>query len=350
MTRVIVCLGGGGVGKTTVAAATALAGALRGNRALVMTVDPARRLAHALGLDTLGDEPRVVPGAGRLEALMLDQKRAWDRLVARHAPSPEAAERLLENRFYRDFSAQFAGTHEYLAVEQLCAVVASDRHDLVVLDTPPAEHAFEFLDAPARLDGLFDRRLLRWLLMPHRAGRFGGKTVRFLVGELEHATGASALVDLADFFAALSSLFDSLERRARELRHLLARATTSMVLVASPDPRGAREAETWAARMTAQGLPPSLIVVNRAHIPSIEPTPDRATALAALAASCVTGPTADWLVDTFLARERVAAAQSARIARLRSTGHRVAVVPDLESDVHDLFGLSALALHLDGAL
>jgi anion-transporting ArsA/GET3 family ATPase len=309
-----------------------------------MTVDPARRLAHALGLGSLDDDPHPVPNAGPLEAAMLDQKRAWDRLIARHAPSPEAARRLLENRFYRDFSAQFAGTHEYLAVEQLCAAIERGGRDLIVLDTPPASHAFEFLDAPRRIDDLFDRRLLRWLLFPQRAGRFAGKTARFLVGELERAAGAQALIDLADFFATSSALFDSLERRGRELRSLLAAESTSLILVGAPDARGMRETRSWIDRMNDRGLPPAAVVINRVH-PPIDGPADRAAILDALSRCGVLGDHAGWLADNLIAHQKLAAGEKARIAALRAIlpGRTpLSVVPNLAADVHDLAGLAEL--------
>jgi anion-transporting ArsA/GET3 family ATPase len=350
MSRVIVCIGAGGVGKTTVAAALGLAAARAGRRALVLTIDPAHRLVDALGLDSLGVEPRrVAAAAGSLDAMQLDQKVAWDRLVARHAPSPEAAHRLLENRVYRGLSQSFAGTHEYLAVEALCALVEEGRYDLLVLDTPPADQAFAFLEAPARLRGLLDARLVQLLL----GGRRFLPAWRALLRRAEAATGSAALADLADFFAALSSFFDVVEARAREVDALLHDARTAIVLVAAADDRSLATATAAASRLGAIGLAPSAIVVNRLLAPDLEvegEPPPRARVLAELAAAGLEARAA-WLADNYLAYRRHAAGEAARARAIAATapGATLVPIPNLGADVHDLDSLGDLARRLSAA-
>jgi anion-transporting ArsA/GET3 family ATPase len=185
---VIVCAGSGGVGKTTAAATIALWGAKRGRRAAVLTIDPARRLADSLGLPLAGGSEIAVPKEllrangieiqGSLSAMMLDQKGAWDSLVERHAPSPEIRDRILENRFYQHLSQSFAGSQEYMAIEELARLRESARYDLIVVDTPPSRHALEFLEAPQRIHDFLDRRIVRWFVKPYVAA--GWSALRLL--------------------------------------------------------------------------------------------------------------------------------------------------------------------------
>ncbi|HVV83903.1 MAG TPA: ArsA-related P-loop ATPase [Kofleriaceae bacterium] len=206
--RLIVCVGTGGVGKTTVSAAIALAAARRGRRVMVLTIDPARALARALGLSALSHDGEPVPVAalaaaglslrGSLDAGMLDQKHAWDGFVRRHAP-PEAAAAMIGNPFYHALSTSFSGSAEYMAVEETCRLADSGRYDLVVLDTPPATHALDFLSAPARLAPLLERGVVAALARP---AAIAGTLGRFVLRRMEHATGASTLRDLSAFFVA----------------------------------------------------------------------------------------------------------------------------------------------------
>ena len=220
--RVIICAGSGGVGKTTTAAALALRAALGGRRTVVLTIDPAKRLANALGINSVGSTVSAVPipgmPRGQLSAMMLDQKGAWDELVARHAPSEEIRARILNNNFYQHLSQSFAGSQEYMAIEQLCELHASGLYDLVVVDTPPTRHALDFLEAPRRIADFLDRRIVKWFVRPYfSAGwatlRLVNRTAGFLFRRLEDATGISALVEVSDFFTSMSSLFENFEPR-----------------------------------------------------------------------------------------------------------------------------------------
>ena len=247
---VIVCAGSGGVGKTTTAAALAVHGAEQGRRTIVLTIDPARRLADALGIRAMGNEECTVDldGAGTLSAMMLDQKGAWDKLVERYAPSEEVRERILANRFYQHLSESFAGSQEYMAVEQLAQLHASGSYDLIVVDTPPTRHALDFLDAPQRIADFLDRQVVRWFVKPYfSAGwatlRVVNRTAGNLLRRLEDATGVSALVEISDFFNSMSGLFDGFEERVRGVYRLLRSKSTAFVLVATPEEQVLAEAE-----------------------------------------------------------------------------------------------------------
>ncbi len=276
--RVVVCCGSGGVGKTTVAAALALRAAERGRRAVVLTIDPARRLAQSLGLSELDNTPRPVDGVrttgeGSLDAMMLDMKRTFDEVVEAHA-TPEKAEQMLANPFYQALSSSFAGTQEYMAMEklgQLRAVTDPDgreRWDLIVVDTPPSRSALDFLDAPERLGSFLDGRLIRLLLAPAKAG--GRAYVRVLssiaggvTGVMNRILGAQVLTDVQTFVAAFDTMFGGFRERAQHTYALLAGEGTAFVVVAAPEGDAVREAGFFVDRLQAEGMPLAGVVVNR---------------------------------------------------------------------------------------
>lgn len=279
--RAIVCVGTGGVGKTTVAAALGLAGAMQGRRSMVLTIDPARQLARALGLQGLrwdGEPVDVSPLAtlgmpapsAELCAGMLDQKAAWDAFITRHAPNPEVREALLGNRFYQQLSTSMAGSTEYMAIEELCRLDESGRYDLIVVDTPPAGHVVDFLRAPERLDRLLEPEVLGWLARPYQAlGRGAFRKVsdgvRYLLRQLERAMGTHTLRDISAFFVAFDALFGDVAGRAARARGLLQSPQTAFVLVVGPGERVLAEAR---ALMTSVGrfeVPLRAVVVNRVH-------------------------------------------------------------------------------------
>ena len=221
--RIIVCVGTGGVGKTTTAAALALSGALAGRKAMVLTIDPARRLAQSLGLGALSSRgeriaPELLADAGirlrgSLSAAMLDQKSAWDDFISRHAPSSEVRDTILRNEFYQHLSRSFAGSTEYMAIEELYRIDESNQFDLIVLDTPPTGHALDFLEAPRRLEDFLDRSVIGWLVRPYvsvgwSAWKTASRTARFLMKRIEDATGISTLRQISEFFVAMERLFD----------------------------------------------------------------------------------------------------------------------------------------------
>jgi anion-transporting ArsA/GET3 family ATPase len=287
---VVVCAGSGGVGKTTTAATIALWGAKQGRRAAVLTIDPARRLADSLGLPLVGGAEVVVPPellrehgiklAGSLSAMMLDQKGAWDSLVERHAPSAETRERILKNRFYQHLSQSFAGSQEYMAVEELARLRDSGRYDLIVVDTPPSRHALEFLEAPRRLNDFLDRKIVRWFVKPYVAAgwsamRLFNRTAGFVLRTLEEATGVAVLAEISDFFAGMQSLFDGFSERTERVYKVLQSPKTAFVLVSSPEEEVLEEAEYLSNKMTALGMPLRAVVFNRVHEEFTEPI-DRA--------------------------------------------------------------------------
>jgi anion-transporting ArsA/GET3 family ATPase len=360
--RVLVCVGSGGVGKTTVAAALGLARALEGQRVLVCTIDPARRLAEAMGLGALGNVEARVPDQafreagleprGELHCMMLDVKRTWDELVTRHAPDPARRDRILKNRLYHQMSAALAGSQEYMAMEKLHELATDRDYDLIVLDTPPTAHALDFLDAPERIIDFLGNDSARALLAPAAgAGRLGLRLAQlgssYVVKTLARFTGAEMLKDLGDFLAGFQGMYEGFKARAAEVRALLARPTTGFVLVASPSPLSIAEVLSFNARLRAEGMPVAGLVANRVT-PDLwggaGPLPDAAALAAALPDDA---GLAARLAATLEEHQRLAAADARALARLYAAvpGPR-AVVPRLEHDVHDLSGLARLAERL----
>ena len=359
--RVIICAGSGGVGKTSTAAAIALYGAQRGARAIVLTIDPARRLADALGLHHAGHEMRgherevPIAGGGSLTALMLDQKGAWDALVERHAPSPEARERILANRFYQHLSQRFAGSQEYMAVEQLCEIYDSKRFDLIVVDTPPTQHALDFLEAPQRIADFLDKSVVKWFVKPYfSAGwatlRFVNRTVGVLFRKIEEATGVAALAEVSDFFASMGGLFENFEARVRRVYELLRARTTAFVLVVSPEEQVLREAEYFCRTVGELRMALRAVVFNRVHreFSGRSRGLDRERLLGIIA-RCGGQASSEALADNFLRLESVARGDVVRMDSFRrQLPKSVAVteVPNFDHDLHDMAGLSEMHPHL----
>jgi anion-transporting ArsA/GET3 family ATPase len=358
--RVVICVGSGGVGKTTTSAAIALWGAVQGRRAVVLTIDPARRLADSLGLGALGDEPRLVDNAvlarhgvkarGMLSAMMLDQKGSWDRLIARHAPSDEARERILRNRFYLNLSENFAGSYEYMAIEQLCVLAESGAYDLIVLDTPPTKHALDFFEAPERIRDFLDRRLVRWLVMPYLsrgwvAAKAMNRTAGFLFRKLEEATGIAALAEISDFFSAMSGMFDAFSARTDTIHDILRAANTAFLLVTGPEEQVLTEAEFFSERIRALHMPLKGVVFNRVHDEfSTDPKAqgDEAAVEEAVANAGVDAETARWLARNFVDYQMLARGEALRMEQFRGGLSRkvpFVTVPNFESDLHDVAGL-----------
>jgi anion-transporting ArsA/GET3 family ATPase len=273
---VVVCCGSGGVGKTTTAAVLALEGARRGRNACVVTIDPAKRLANALGLDALADTPSeidrgrwAVNGAstdGRLSALMLDTKSTFDRLVVRNATDPEQAERILQNSFYRNVSGALGGTQEYMAMEKLHELHDEGGFDLIVVDTPPTRHALDFLDAPRRLMRLLDNRIFRLLMLPTRASlKVASAAVRMFLRTVAKVVGSEVIEDVVAFFRAFEGMEEGFRERALAVEQLLADASTAFVLVTSPRRDAMQEATFFAERLRDHGQNVAALIVNRVH-------------------------------------------------------------------------------------
>ncbi len=292
--RLIVCAGAGGVGKTTVSAGLALGLAAEGLRTVVVTIDPARRLATALGMTGLSDEPMRVPaeavlpgGGGELWALQLDAKATFDRLVSRYAPDDAARDRILDNRIYRHLSGAVAGAQEYMAVERLHELVDEGRFERIVLDTPPATNALDFLDAPQRITRFIEGRALRLLVRPGMAaGGIGWRILHAGSGTvmslLERLTGAQMLRDVGDFLAGFEGMYQGFADRAQAVRAMLLSDESAFVVVAAPEPDALGQAVALSARLADEGFPMAGVVLNRVHrLPpgGPAPVPDLARAL-----------------------------------------------------------------------
>jgi anion-transporting ArsA/GET3 family ATPase len=356
--RIVVCCGAGGVGKTTTAAALGLRAAEQhGRRTVVLTIDPARRLAQALGLSELDNTPRQVKGtAAELHAMMLDMKRTFDEVVLTHT-DPRKAEEIFANPFYQAMSSTFSGTQEYMAMEKLGQLRARDEWDLIVVDTPPSRSALDFLDAPQRLARFLDGRMLRILLAPARAGgrsMFNLVTASFGVfaRAVQKILGAQLLSDLSGFVAGLDSTFGGFRHRAEQTYRILQAPETAFLVVAAPEPDAIREAGFFAGRLANERMPLHGLVLNRVHAVEATALP-AAESLAAAEALEAAGDqqiTADALrVHARLARQ--VAREAAVTARFTAEHPRVpvAAVAAQPADVHDIDGLREIAAALAAA-
>ncbi|MEQ8717180.1 MAG: ArsA-related P-loop ATPase [Acidimicrobiales bacterium] len=270
---VIVC-GAGGVGKTTTAATAALMAATRlGGRVLVVTVDPARRLAQSLGIDGFGDEPRRVdPGAlaaatgseprGELWVAMLDTKASWDRLVSRHSPDDRTRDAILSNPLYTNITAKFVHSHDYIAMERLHELHQSGEYDLIVVDTPPSRHALDFLEAPERMAEFFDSRLLRWLTIPARSRLVGAASRSFGV-VAERTLGTQFLGDIAEFFLLFRSMYPGFVERAEAVQRTIRTRRTSFVVVSTLESSAVSEISWFVDALAQRRLHLGGVVLNR---------------------------------------------------------------------------------------
>ncbi|WP_344080995.1 ArsA family ATPase [Streptomyces crystallinus] len=271
-TRIVVCCGSGGVGKTTTAAALGLRAAERGRKVVVLTIDPARRLAQSMGIDSLDNTPRRVKdveGDGELHAMMLDMKRTFDEIVEAHA-DPERSRAILSNPFYQSLSAGFAGTQEYMAMEKLGQLRARDEWDLIVVDTPPSRSALDFLDAPKRLGSFLDGKFIRMLMAPAKmGGRAGMKFLNvgmsMMTGTLGKLLGGQLLRDVQTFVAAMDTMFGGFRTRADATYRLLQAPGTAFLVVAVPERDALREAAYFVERLAADSMPLAGLVLNRVH-------------------------------------------------------------------------------------
>jgi anion-transporting ArsA/GET3 family ATPase len=358
---IIVCCGSGGVGKTTTSAALALRAAEQGRKAVVLTIDPARRLAQSMGLTRLDNTPRPVSGVdttqgGSLDAMMLDMKRTFDEVVEAHA-SPEKARQILSNPFYQAVSSSFAGTQEYMAMEKLgqlhAEAIGPDGHgrwDLIVVDTPPSRSALDFLDAPERLASFLDGRFIRLMTAPARGpARLLSAGLSVVTGALSKVLGAQMLRDAQTFIAAFDTLFGGFRARADHTYRLLQAEETAFVVVAAPASDALREAAYFVERLSEEHMPLAGLVVNRVtrtHAPGLEEA--GAAAAAQRLNEREAHPVTAHLLQ--LHADRMAAIAHEEHLRRRFTaahpGVPAAEVPALATDVHDLDGLRAVAAAL----
>ncbi|MDT0341925.1 ArsA family ATPase [Streptomyces litchfieldiae] len=402
--RIVVCCGSGGVGKTTTAAALGLRAAERGRRVVVLTIDPARRLAQSMGLTELDNVPRPVPGVdqaagGELFAMMLDMKRTFDEIVETHA-DPGRARAILDNPFYQSLSAGFAGTQEYMAMEKLGQLAARDEWDLIVVDTPPSRSALDFLDAPQRLGSFLDGRFIRVLMAPAKAGGRAGRKMMSLgmaglslfTGTLGKVLGAALLRDVQTFVAAMDTMFGGFRTRADATYRLLQARGTAFLVVAAPERDALREAAYFVERLGADRMPLAGLVLNRVHTSAAarlsaeradaaaevleaknlassrivdhqpgqdgrrngRPSPEASPPAAApddLPADDEVGLLASALLRVHAERMRQLARERRTRARFTALHPEVPMVevPALPGDVHDLAGLRAIGERLAGA-
>jgi anion-transporting ArsA/GET3 family ATPase len=354
-TRIIVCCGSGGVGKTTTSAALALRAAERGRKVVVLTIDPARRLAQSMGIEALDNTPRPVPGVheagtGSLDAMMLDMKRTFDEVVESQA-SPEKAAQILANPFYQALSSSFAGTQEYMAMEKLGQLrkdaQRTGRWDLIVVDTPPSRSALDFLDAPERLSSFLDGRFIRLMLAPAKGpAKLMTAGLSVVTNALTKILGAQVLRDMQTFVAAFDTLFGGFRVRAQKTFELLQASETAFLVVAAPEPDALREAAYFVERLNEERMPLAGLVVNRAsRVPVGSLSGDEAMTIAEKldrhpdpdGSSTITAG----LLRLHAERTRIVARES-RLRRRFAAAHPevpTAVMPALSTDVHDLDGL-----------
>jgi anion-transporting ArsA/GET3 family ATPase len=371
--EVLVCVGTGGVGKTTVAAAIALEAASRGRNVLVLTIDPARRLADALGTGPLDHRVRAVPSeileragakpGGALSAMMLDTKRTFDELVARYAPDRESLEQILENPIYRNLTDALSGSREYSAMERLYQLREEGGFDTIVLDTPPARHALEFLDAPRRLTGFLDSQILKLLFHPAAVvGRTGFRLFRrsseTVLRLIERVSGLEFLRTISEFLLAFESMLDGFTSRAHEVESLLRSPNCGFVLVAGPNADQVRRAERFWSRLEEERIRLVGLVLNRVHVwPGLSDAPEVPPELSSRARAWLEGALDDpettrGVLETLSRQASLARrdrALASRLARaLPLPPEAICTVPLMAEDVHAIEGLQTLASEIFG--
>jgi len=354
--RVCICAGSGGVGKTTTSAAIAMGMAARGLRVVVVTIDPAKRLANSLGLRELGNEPRLVAPErfaseglemrGELWAMMLDAKRTFDELIERLAPDERSRDEVLSNRIYQELSGAVAGSQEFTAIAKLYELDQEGDYDLLVLDTPPSRNALDFLDAPDRLTQFFEGRALQVFLRPTGlAARVVGSGTGMVFSILKRVTGVDLLADLGVFFRALGGMIGGFRERAEQVGQLLEDPATTFLLITSPEREPIEEAIFFRRKLEEAGMPFGGVVVNRVHHEIADPDPasvesDLAAELGAPLAAKVAANLAEYHV--------LAARDAAGIERLRGElgRHPMLRIPQFDADVHDVEGLLRIHRYL----
>jgi anion-transporting ArsA/GET3 family ATPase len=371
--EIVVACGPGGVGKTTTAAAAAVMAATRhGSKVLVLTIDPAKRLADALGLDGIGNTEHRVPDEafrqagikprGQLWAAMLDTKESWDDLIRRHAPDKQARDEILANPLYQNIAGRFVQSHDYIAMERLYEIHSESDYDLIVVDTPPTRNALDFLDAPQRMADFFSSRLLRWLIVPYRS-RLVNVATRPFYQVADRILGTEFLADIAEFFILFQSMYDGFVERSEAVGRLLSDRRTTFLVVSTLEAVPLREAEFFAQQLTARRLHLGAMVLNKVlpvylrdpeAAAVAESVRDRASELAAALAPALAERSPDLgdpdqiarvlteVADSYLNFQVVAVREMEERAMLSVVPDVVATVPFFDSDLYDLAGLVRL--------
>ncbi|MDP3938209.1 MAG: ArsA-related P-loop ATPase [Deltaproteobacteria bacterium] len=355
--RLVICCGSGGVGKTTTSAALALQGAALGRKTLVLTIDPARRLADALGISSLDHRPRRLPDAtlrrrggsasGTLDAMMLDAKATLDDLIHRHAPSPEARDAILANPIYRYGSRALIENPEYLAMEKVNALEAEGSWDLIVVDTPPTRHALDFFSASRRMGEFLEgNRFLAMMTPEGRRGLTGGRILGFGLGAItrliERVTGTELLQAARDFFTAFEGMFEGFRERAARMESLLRSEATTTVIVTSPEPHALAEARQLYASFAGDRIPFGALVVNRVAIDRLVEGALDGVAAGGTAMDSRERVRLDALIENYYIFRSLAARDSRALAALAGLGidpARMLIVPALEEEVVRIEGL-----------
>ena len=352
--RVLVCCGAGGVGKTTTAAAMALRAAEYGRTVVVLTIDPAKRLAQALGIKDLGNTPQRVPLApevpGELHAMMLDMRRTFDEMVIQYS-GPERGEAILDNQFYQTVATSLAGTQEYMAMEKLGQLLAQDKWDLIVVDTPPSRNALDFLDAPQRLGSFMDSRLWRLLLAPGRGiGRLVTGAVGLAMKALSTVLGSQMLSDAAGFVQMLDTTFGGFREKADRTYELLKRRGTQFVVVSAAEPDALREASFFIDRLSQEHMPLAGLILNRTHPMLSDLHADKAVEAADALENEDPGGLAAAVLHVHADRAMTAKREIRLLSRFTGANPHVAIVgvPSLPFDVSDLEALRAIADQITG--
>ncbi|WP_433609507.1 ArsA family ATPase [Prescottella agglutinans] len=351
-TRIVVCCGAGGVGKTTTAASMALRAAEQGRRVAVLTIDPARRLAQALGVQDLDNEPQLVelaPGStGELHAMMLNMRRTFDEMVLEHS-TPDKAEQILANPFYQTVATSFSGTQEYMAMEKLGQLAADDRWDLVIVDTPPSRNALDFLDAPQRLGAFLDGRMIRLLTAPGRGiGRLVTGAMGLALKGVSTVVGSQMLSDASAFVQSLDSMFGGFRERATRTYELLRQEGTQFVVIAAAEPDALREAAFFVDRLSGDRMPLAGLVLNRTHPTLCALSADHALTGADLLDESEPADAANELTSAVLrvhAHRAVTAKRELRLLSRFTASHQhvpIIGVPSLPFEVSDLEALRAV--------
>lgn len=373
---IIVCVGAGGVGKTTTSAAIALKEALAGKKVLVLTIDPARRLADALGIPRVGSDEHHIPldnlrlelrssnktggsDNGGLWAMMLEAKRTFDQMIERYAPNREAAQTILKNPVYQHVSGALSGSQEYMAIEKLSELHDAHKYDLIVLDTPPSANALDFFTAPERMMSFLDQGVLQWFLKPYLTlSRFSVKTFkvtsRAFLKVVEKLLGGQIIQDVLDFFEGFEGMYDGFKQRAETVDRVLRRSRTAFVLVATPSRTTLDDAQVFLSKLKSMGMPLLSVVINRATKPPAGVNLSFPDGTANLSESIMREFTDAAEADARLVKSMIGNALDYRelisqeIANIRNFRGKIAngvstyIVPRLDEDIHSIDGLNKL--------
>ena len=360
---IVIACGPGGVGKTTTAAALAATAVVeQGGRVLVVTVDPARRLADALGLKGIGNDEVRIPdevftGAGasprgELWAAMLDTKQSWDDLIRAHAPDAETRRQILANPLYQNISSRFVQSHDYIAMERLYEIHCEGSYDLIVVDTPPTRNALDFLDAPQRMADFFSSRLLRWLIVPYRS-RLVNMASRPFYQVADRILGTQFLADISEFFILFQSMYAGFVERAEAVSRLLSDRRTTFMVVSTLEATPVREAEFFSAELMARRLHLGAVVLNKVLPPSLrDPATDKlAQSMERRSVELAEGLTEDPVVaarvvaevaESFCNFGIVARREAEQQAELKGAPDVLVTVPFYDADIYDMGGLLRL--------